>query len=47
MSEDSSRSQHGELTASRTGGTDQLNDLSELHIQILVRADSAEKVPDT
>ena len=47
MNEDSSRSQHGELTASRTGGTDQLNAHSELRIQILVRANSAEKVPDT
>ena len=47
MNEDSSRSQHGELTASRTGGTDQLNAHSELRIQILVRANSAEKVSDT
>ncbi len=47
MNEDSGRSQHGELTASRTGGTDQLNAHSELRIQILVRANSAEKVPDT
>ena len=47
MNEDSSRSQHGELTASRTGGTDQLNAHSELRIQILVQANSAEKVPDT
>jgi hypothetical protein len=45
--EDSSRSQHGELAASRTGGTHQLNAHSELRIQILVRANSAEKVPDT
>ncbi len=49
MNGDSSRSesQHGELTASRTGGTDQLNAHFELRIQILVRANSAEKVPDT
>jgi hypothetical protein len=47
MNEDSSRSQHRELTASRTGGTDQPNAHSELRIQILVRANSAEKVPDT
>ena len=47
MNEDSSRSQHGELTASRTGGTDQLNAHSELRIQILVRANSTEKAPDT
>ena len=44
---DSSRSQHGELTASRTGGTDQLKAHSELRIQMLVRANFAEKVPDT
>ena len=47
MNEDSSRSQHGELTASRTGGTDQLNAHSEQRIQILVRANSTEKAPDT
>ena len=50
MKEDSSRSQHGELTASRTGGTDQLNAHSELRIQILVQAklaNSTEKAPDT
>ena len=47
MNEDSSRSQHGELTASRTGGIDQLNAHSELRIQILVRANSAKNFPDT
>ncbi len=47
MKQDSSRSQHGELTASRTGVTDQLNAHSGLRIQILVRANSAKKVPDT
>ncbi len=47
MNEDSSRSQHGEFTASLTGGTDQLNAYSELRIQIFLRANSAEKVPDT
>jgi hypothetical protein len=44
MNEDCSRSQHGELTASRTGGTDQFNVHSELHFQILVRPNYAEKV---
>jgi hypothetical protein len=44
MNKDSSLSQHGELTASRTGGTDQLNAHSKLRIQILNLANSAEKV---
>ncbi len=32
MNDDSSRSQHGELTAFRTGGTDQFNAHSKLRI---------------
>jgi hypothetical protein len=47
MNGDSSHFQHGELTASLTGGTDQLNAQSELRIQILVQANSTKKVPDT
>jgi hypothetical protein len=43
MNGDSSRSQHGELTASRTGGTDQPKAHSELRIQIPVRANSQRK----
>ena len=52
MNEDSSRSQHGELTASRTrtGGTDQLNAHSELRNSTHPDSCSGEfrrEVPDT